>query len=335
MTQGGRRSPTSGTALVTGAAGFIGSGLVTRLLHDEWTVVGIDSFDEFYDPALKRGNLAPFEADPRFSLLELDIRETGELGRQLDRDLTRDIDVVVHAAALTGVRQSWSRPMDYYDVNVGGTAAVLELMRMRSIPHLVFVSSSSVYGTNPDVPWREDALPQPVSVYAHSKLAAERLVARAGVGTGFSVVATRLFTVYGPGQRPDLAIANFAARMIKRQPIPVFGDGSALRDFTYIDDIVDGLRAAIDYTGRPFEIFNLARSRPLELRHVITALEQLLDVEARVDYRDTSRGDVPRTWGSIEKSSRQLRYRPATDLEAGLEASLPWFHRLADLGICR
>lgn len=322
----------SGTAVITGAAGFVGSALVGKLLDDDWTVIGVDSFDDFYDPRLKRCNVVAFEADPRFSLLEIDVRDATALRRRLDEQVTGDIDVIVHGAALAGVRASSQRAVEFNDVNIGGTQIILELMTARSIPHLVYLSSSSVYGINPDVPWTEDALPQPISVYAKSKLAAESLLALAAANHhGLSVVSTRLFTVYGPGQRPDLAITNFAARMINGLPIQVFGDGSALRDFTYIADVVSGLRASMDYRGRAFEAFNLARGMRLELRQVIRALEALLDVEARIDFRDDIVGDVPQTWGSIDKARRELGYEPTTNLSAGLEAALPWFLRVADL----
>lgn len=321
----------SGTAIITGAAGFIGSRLVRRLLGEDWTVIGVDSFDDFYDPELKRGNVAPFEADPRFSLFEIDIRDAARLRAELDAKVTGDIDVLVHTAALAGVRPSSERPVEYYEVNIGGTAAVCKLMPVRSIPHLVFLSSSSVYGINPDVPWTEDAVPQPISVYATSKLVGESLVGQAADDYGFSAVSTRLFSVYGPGQRPDLAITNFASRMINGMPIPVFGDGSALRDFTYVDDIVAGLRAAMDFAERRFEVFNFARGRRIRLCRVVEALEELLDIEAKVDFQDSVRGDVPQTWGSIEKSRCQLGYWPQTDLETGLEASRRWFHRVADM----
>jgi UDP-glucuronate 4-epimerase len=233
-------------------------------------------------------------------------------------------------AALAGVRPSAERPVEYCDVNIGGTMSVLELMRRREVPHLVFASSSSIYGINPDVPWTENALPQPISVYASSKLAGESMVAHGAAQHGYTCVGARLFTVYGPGQRPDLAITNFAGRMLSRAPVNVFGDGSALRDFTYVDDIVAGLRAAMDYRECRFETFNLARGDRVKLMDVITTLEETLDVEAKIEYFDPIRGDVPQTWGSIARSSAELGYQPATDLRAGIEASRDWFHIVAE-----
>ena len=315
--------------IVTGAAGFIGSTLAKSLLADGHTVIGIDALDEFYPVSLKRWNMASFVDHPNFELHEIDIRDTRAL---LDcADSVDSVDVVVHLAALAGVRPSSERPIDYYDVNVAGTASVLDLMARHQVPHLVFASSSSIYGINPNVPWTEDAVPAPISNYANSKLAGERLVARAAELHGFTANAARLFTVYGPGQRPDLAITNFAAKMLNGEEIRVFGDGSALRDFTYIDDIVDGLRACIDHTGSVFDTFNLARGVQVELSDVIHLLEKVLDVEARISYEGVVRGDVPQTWGSIDKSSAVLGYLPSTDLKAGLMESRDWFQQVADL----
>lgn len=313
---------------VTGAAGFIGSTLVTGLLADGYTVVGIDSLDDFYPVSLKRWNLAKFEDDPAFEFRDVDIRDTRAL-----LACTDSVDVVVHLAALAGVRPSSERPIDYYDVNVGGTASVLDFVVQHQVPHLVFASSSSIYGINPDVPWTEDHLPQPISNYANSKLAGERLVARAADLHGFTATAARLFTVYGPGQRPDLAITNFAAKMLNGHEIRVFGDGSALRDFTYVGDIVDGIRGCIDYTDSTFEPFNLARGVQVELSDVIHLLEKVLDVDAKVVYTDGFRGDVPQTWGSIEKSAAVLGYRPSVDLKDGLMESRDWFRQVAAVAL--
>ncbi|MDH3302610.1 MAG: NAD-dependent epimerase/dehydratase family protein [Acidimicrobiia bacterium] len=313
---------------VTGAAGFVGSTLVTDLLADGHTVVGIDSLDDFYPVSLKRWNLSKFEDHPAFEFQQVDIRDTEAL-----LTCTDSVDVMVHLAALAGVRPSSARPLDYYDVNVGGTASVLDFMLHHEVPHLVFASSSSIYGINPDVPWTEEHLPQPISNYANSKLAGERLVARAASLHGFTATAARLFTVYGPGQRPDLAITNFAAKMLNGEEIRVFGDGSALRDFTFVGDIVDGIRGCIDYTDSTFEAFNLARGIQVVLSDVIHLLEKVLDVDAKVVYEDGFRGDVPQTWGSIEKSAAKLGYRPSVDLKDGLMESRDWFGQVAALAL--
>lgn len=310
---------------VTGAAGFIGSALVTRLLDAGHTVIGIDSLDDFYPIPLKRRNLAAFAESSAFEFHQVDIRDTKAL-----LACTDGVDTIVHLAALAGVRPSAERPIDYYDVNVGGTAAVLDFVAHHDVAHLVFASSSSIYGVNPDVPWTENALPTPISNYANSKLAGERLVARSAELHGFTSTATRLFTVYGPGQRPDLAITNFAAKMLNGQEIQVFGDGSALRDFTYVGDIVDGLLACIDHRESTFDAFNLARGVQVELSDVIRLLEKVLDIEARISYEGQVTGDVPQTWGSIEKSTAVLGYRPSTDLEDGLMESRDWFQQVVE-----
>lgn len=314
--------------VVTGAAGFIGSTLVTDLLADGHTVVGIDALDDFYPVSLKRWNLAKFEDNPSFEFFDIDIRDTEAL-----LACTDSVDVVVHLAALAGVRPSSERPIDYYDVNVGGTASMLDFVVHHRVPHLVFASSSSIYGINPDVPWTEEHLPQPISNYANSKLAGERLVARAAALHGFTATAARLFTVYGPGQRPDLAITNFAAKMLNGHEIRVFGDGSALRDFTYVGDIVAGLKGCINHNISTFEAFNLARGVQVELSNVIYLLEKVLDVEAKVVHADVFRGDVPQTWGSIDKSSALLGYRPSVDLKDGLMESRDWFGQVAALAL--
>lgn len=312
--------------LITGAAGFIGSNLARVLVDNGDEVVGIDTFDPFYDRRLKEHNLTTLSSHPNFELLDVDIRDTATL---IDR-CRPTVDVIVHLAALAGVRPSAERPVEYMDVNVAGTASMLELARRCEVPQFVFASSSSVYGINPHVPWTEDAVPSPISIYASSKLAGERQVAHAAANGGFSAVATRLFTVYGPGQRPDLAITNFAARIMNNKPINVFGDGTALRDFTYVDDIVAGLRAAMAHEARPFDIFNLARGRRVELMDVIRTIERTLDTEAVINFTDPIRGDVPQTWGSIERAADILGYEPETDLTVGIESSQAWFKLVAD-----
>ena len=311
---------------VSGAAGFIGTTLVDRLLADGWDVIGIDNFDDFYDPALKRGSVEPLLARG-LRLSEIDLRDLDGLTELLDG---AGVETVVHLAALAGVRPSAERPLDYYDVNVVGTSNVLEAMGRAGIAHLVFASSSSIYGINPEVPWTEDRLPQPVSVYANSKLAGERLVARwADADPDRTAIAARLFTVFGPGQRPDLAITNFASRMLNGEPIEIYGDGSALRDFTYVDDIVAGLRAAMTHRERPFTPVNFARGEQVQLITVVEALQDALGLEATIEFGPPVRGDVPQTWGSIERAAAELGYQPATDLRTGLSAARPWFERVA------
>ncbi len=315
-------------ALVTGGAGFIGSSLVEVLLADGWQVDAIDNFDPFYPEILKRERIDRLEAVAGFRLVEGDIRDLADG----DLPLADRYDVVVHLAALAGVRPSMSNAERYYDVNVGGTAAVIDLVRRAEVPRLVFASSSSVYGVNPNLPWQEgDDFLHPISVYAGTKLAGERQVERL-VREGIEAISLRFFTVYGPGQRPDLAITKFAARMLRGEPIPIYGDGTARRDFTYIADTVAGVRSAMTAPLDGHEIVNLARGETVELSAVIKALETTLGVEAVKDMQPPVEGDVPATWGVIERAGRVLGYEPTTSIEDGIERSVDWFRRVARLG---
>src|SRR5919108_4105804 len=238
-------------ALVTGAAGFIGSHLVDRLLRDGWEVTGVDNFDDFYAAGLKRTNVADHLSHPSYTLAEADIRDPAAI---LTR-LTRRYDVIVHLAAKAGVRPSIANPILYQDVNVRGTQNLLELARGRQIPQFVFASSGSVYGVNPNVPWREDDHGlQPISPYASTKVSGELLGHVYSHLYGMRFIALRFFTVYGPRQRPDLAIHKFARLMLAGRPIPVYGDGTTSRDYTYVDDVVQGVRAAMEYAATSYEV---------------------------------------------------------------------------------
>ncbi|MGE0394086.1 MAG: NAD-dependent epimerase/dehydratase family protein [Vicinamibacterales bacterium] len=309
------------TALVTGAAGFIGSHLVERLLHDGWEVTGIDNLDPFYPEAIKRRNLAPALASARFTNVEADICSPATWPDAV----RRRFDVIFHVAARAGVRPSIDDPLGYQQTNVIGTQNVLELARAHRSPQFVFASSSSVYGINPRVPWREeDHVLQPISPYASSKVSGELLGHVYSVLFGIRFIALRFFTVYGPRQRPDLAIHKFARRMLAGKTIPVYGDGSTRRDYTYIDDILSGVLAAADYTATPFEIINLGNDRTVALAELIAGLESVLGVPARVERMPEQPGDVPQTWASVEKASRLLGYRPGTDFTTGLRHFSDW-----------
>lgn len=313
--------------LVTGGAGFIGSSLVGDLLAEGWDVDVVDNFDPFYQEVLKRDRVEHFSAHPGFRLIEGDIRQLA--GSTLP--LADSYDVVVHLAALAGVRPSMSNAERYYDVNVGGTAAVIDMIRERDVPRLVFASSSSVYGVNPNLPWREGSdFLHPISVYAGTKLAGERQVERL-TAHDVEVIALRFFTVYGPGQRPDLAITKFAARMLRGEPIPIYGDGTARRDFTFIDDTVSGVKAAMTRHLSRYEIVNLARGETVALGRVIEALETVLGVDAVRDMQPPVEGDVPATWGVIDRARDVLGYVPSTSIEEGIERSVDWFKRVAEL----
>src|SRR5918999_5646405 len=266
-----------GTALVTGAAGFIGSHLVDRLLRDGWEVTGVDNFDDFYAAGLKRANISDHLTHPSFTLVEADIRDPDTIVARL----TRRYDVIVHLAAKAGVRPSIANPILYQDVNVRGTQNLLEFARARQIPQFVFASSSSVYGVNPNVPWREeDHVLQPISPYASTKVSGELLGHVYSHLYGMRFIALRFFTVYGPRQRPDLAIHKFARLILQGKPIPVFGDGSTRRDYTYIEDIISGVRAAIDYRDTMYEVINLGNNQTISLREMIDGLEGALGTRA-------------------------------------------------------
>lgn len=307
-------------ALVTGAAGFIGSHLVDRLLDDGWRVTAVDSFDTFYDPAIKRRNIASHVERAEYALVEGDLREPSTLAR-----LPRDVDVIVHLAARAGVRPSIEQPLLYNDVNVSGTQALLEWCRAARVGQFVFASSSSVYGVNPRTPWREDdPVLLPISPYASTKVSGELLGHVYSHLYGIRFLALRFFTVYGPRQRPDLAIHKFARRMLAGLPIPVYGTGEMRRDFTYVADTVDGIVAAMDYDASPYEVINLGNDAPVTVLELVRAIEAALGERAVIDWQPEQPGDVPQTWASVEKAARLLGYRPRRTLEDGLAAFASW-----------
>lgn len=309
------------SVLLTGGAGFIGSHVVDRLLAEGCRVTVVDNFDDFYNPEIKRRNIAPHLDHPSYTLVDEDIRNMEALRRRL----TGEYDVIVHIAARAGVRPSIEQPLLYQDVNVRGTHNLLELAREWKAPHFVFASSSSVYGVNPNVPWREEeAVLAPISPYASTKVSGELLGHVYSHLFGIRFVALRFFTVYGPRQRPDLAIHSFARKILCGDTIPVFGDGTTLRDYTYIDDIVQGVRAAMDYRATAYEVFNLGNSRPVALLDLLRSLEDALGSSAKLEFLPMQAGDVPRTWANVEKATRLLGYRHATGLGTGLERFAAW-----------
>lgn len=323
MTANTPDNPTSRSrhALVTGGAGFIGSHLVDSLLADDWHVTVVDNFDPFYSPSTKRDNLRAHSADPRFRLVRADIRTI----HSLRTSLTGNYDVIVHLAAKAGVRPSIQTPALYQEVNVTGTQNLLELAREWGTPQFVFASSSSVYGVNPKLPWSEDDhVLLPISPYASTKVSGELLGHVYSHLYAMRFIALRFFTVYGPRQRPDLAIHAFARLLRERKAIPMFGDGSTRRDYTYISDIVQGIRAAIDYRDTPYEVINLGNNRTITLRDMITALGEVLSSEPRVEFHPPQSGDVPHTYADISKARRLLRYEPQTDFSSGLKAFAQW-----------
>lgn len=313
------------TALVTGAAGFIGSHLSERLLASGWRVVGLDNFDTFYDPAVKRRNLATCLGNPNFSLIEGDIRDVAAVNRAF----ADGIDVVVHLAARAGVRPSIEDPLLYQDVNVNGTCVMLEAARKHAIKRFIFASSSSVYGNNEKVPFSEkDNVDNPISPYAASKKAGELLCHTFHHLYGMNITCLRFFTVYGARQRPDLAIHKFTQLIDSGKPIPMFGDGSMMRDHTYIDDILSGVLAAIDRC-KGYKIYNLGESEPVSLRDLIAAIEKAVGKNAIVERLPVQPGDVERTFADISLARAELGYQPTTNIHAGLAKFVEWYRSRA------
>ena len=310
--------------LVTGGAGFIGSHLVDRLLSsgaEQITVV--DDFNNFYDPEIKRANISEHVTDPRYKLAAVDIRDRAALEEIFNQN---NFDGIVHLAARAGVRPSLSEPQLYTETNINGTVNLLELARKHNIKQFVFGSSSSVYGINAKVPFSEDdPIRQPISPYAATKAAGELLCHTYSHLYGLRCVCLRFFTVYGPRQRPDLAIHKFAKLISAGKPIPVFGDGTTRRDYTYVADIIDGVVAAIHYDKSDYEVFNLGESRTVQLRELISLLENELDTHATIDRQPSQPGDVPQTFADITKARALLGYNPQTQIEAGLHRFVEWF----------
>lgn len=314
--------------LITGGAGFIGSHLVDRLLTEGgWQVSVVDDFNEFYDPAIKRANVRIHQKNANFRLFETDIRDKPALEKVFDDVFGGgDFHCIVHLAARAGVRPSLEQPLLYAETNINGTMNLLELAREKGISQFVFGSSSSVYGINAKVPFSEDdPIRQPISPYAATKAAGELLCHTYSHLYNMRSVCLRLFTVYGPRQRPDLAIHKFARLISEGAPVPVFGDGRTRRDYTFIDDIIAGVRAAIDYTSSDYEVVNLGESRTVELRELISLLEKELGAIAQIDRQPLQPGDVPQTYADITKARRLLGYNPQTQIEEGLHLFVEWF----------
>ena len=308
-------------ALVTGGAGFIGSHLVDSLLTDGHHVTVLDNFDRFYDRTIKDANIAPVRRHPKWRLVERDVRDLAGLRSSL----LDHYDCIVHLAARAGVRPSIDDAIGYQHVNVTGTQNMLEFARERHIPHFVFASSSSVYGINPRVPWSEDDhVLQPISPYASTKVSGELIGHVYSRLFGIRFIALRFFTVYGPRQRPDLAIHKFANLMIDGRPIPVFGEGVTRRDYTYIDDIVSGIRAAMKYDGSDYEVINLGNNQTVTLIEMIDGLERALGRTAERQWLPEQPGDVPQTWANIDKAQALLGYSPTTALAEGIARFAAW-----------
>lgn len=310
--------------LVTGGAGFIGSHLVEKLLAEKiGRVIALDNFNEFYAPEVKRANLTNVSENSQFRLYETDICDAESLRKVFAEN---EFDAIVHLAAWAGVRPSLLNPKLYTKVNVNGTLNLLEMAKEFNVKQFVFGSSSSVYGINSKIPFSEDdKISRPISPYAATKAAGELLCHTFSHLYNIRTIGLRFFTVYGARQRPDLAIHKFSRLIWEDKPIPVFGDGSTRRDYTYIDDIIQGVRAAIDYDKSNYEIFNLGESQTIELSKLIELIEKSLGKKAIIERKPMQPGDVPITFADISKSRELLGYNPQTKIEDGIPKFVEWF----------
>ena len=307
--------------LVTGGAGFIGSHTVDRLLAQGAEVTVLDEFNDYYDPAIKRANAASFQGGVR--LIEGDIRDKAVVARAF---ADGGFDSVIHLAARAGVRPSIDDPELYLAANIYGTHHLLEAAKRTNVPRFIFASSSSVYGINAKVPFSEsDRIEQTISPYAMTKMCGEQMCSNYTNLYGMRTVALRFFTVYGPRQRPDLAISKFTSLIDGGRPVPRYGDGSTARDYTYIDDIVEGILASLRYEGDKFDIFNLGGSQTTTLQELIVAIEQALGKTALIESLPMQPGDVPRTFADVSKAGRLLGYAPHTPIKVGIPKFVEWY----------
>ena len=311
--------------LVTGGAGFIGSHLVEKLLASGHQVAILDDFDDFYDPGIKQANVAAVAKS--VTIHHIDLRDSVSVRNLFHH---QKFEAIAHLAARAGVRPSIQHPQLYYDTNVSGTLHLLEAARVTGVERFIFASSSSVYGVSKKVPFSEDQhLTQTISPYAATKIAGEFLCSTYSHLYQMRVVALRYFTVYGPRQRPDLAIHKFTQRIYVDQPIDQFGDGTTRRDYTYIDDVIQGTMAALEYSGALFDIFNLGESETIQLKDLIWAIENALGKKAKINRLPEQPGDVPLTCADISKARKLLGYNPTTRLSDGLPRFIDWFLCLA------
>jgi UDP-glucuronate 4-epimerase len=309
--------------LVTGGAGFIGSHLAESFLAAGHDVAILDDFNDFYDPRIKRANISAVAGHA--AIHQIDLRDSGALRGLFHRE---KFEVIAHLAARAGVRPSILQPQLYYDTNVAGTLHLLEAARSTSIERFIFASSSSVYGVSKVVPFSEDLhLTQTISPYAATKIAGEFLCSTFSHLYKMRVIALRFFTVYGARQRPDLAIHQFTKKILAGEPIDQFGDGTTRRDYTYIDDILQGVTAALTYDGPLFDIFNLGESETVQLSDLIAEIERAVDRKAVINRLPEQPGDVPLTCADISKAKRLLGYKPVTPLRVGLPKFVEWFRR--------
>jgi len=307
--------------IVTGGAGFIGSHFVEKLLENNYAVTVVDNFDAFYSKEIKQQNISAFLHHPDLTFLELDICDE----ENLHQHLQGNYQAIVHLAAKAGVRPSIENPIAYQQVNVAGTQNLLEFAKKKGITQFVFASSSSVYGINKNVPWKEsDGQLYPISPYASTKISGELMGHVYSHLYGIRFLALRFFTVFGPRQRPDLAIHLFSKKVLKADPIRVFGDGSTKRDYTYVGDIVEGIYNALHYTDTSFEIFNLGNRHTVSLSEMVKTIETVFDKQAIIERLPEQPGDVSITYADINKAQQLLNYAPKTDFKTGVEKFRDW-----------
>lgn len=314
------------TFFITGVAGFIGSSLAERLLKEGNKVVGIDNFCDFYNPKIKESNIRKISLDEKFKLYRSDIRDRQAVNRIFTEN---DIDVVIHLAAMAGVRPSIENPILYQEVNCVGTQNILEEMKLNSVTNLVMASSSSVYGNCKTVPFKENMIVDfAISPYAATKKANEVMAHVYHKLFNFNVLMLRFFTVFGPRQRPDLAINKFTRLMLEDKEIPMFGDGTTSRDYTYIDDIVDGIMKSIKYVennDNVYEILNLGNSTPVTLKEMINTISKVLGKNPKINQLPMQLGDVQRTYADISKAQKLIGYEPKISFEEGIQNFITWY----------
>lgn len=308
--------------LVTGGAGFIGSHLCEKLLLQNFKITCIDNFDAFYNISIKKKNIENALLHPNYQFIQLDIRNMADLELQL----RENYDVIIHLAANAGVLPSIKSPLVYTQTNIVGTQNLLEFAKNKNIKKFIFASSSSVYGVNDNVPWSEsDNVLKPISPYAATKVSGELIGQVYSSLYNIQFLALRFFTVYGPRQRPDLAIYRFTKMINDGLPIPFFGDGSTQRDYTYIDDIVSGIIATLNYEKSLYEIINLGNNRPVTLIKLVQIIEMVVGKKAIINKLPNQIGDVPKTYANIEKAENIIGYSPSIKLEEGISLFYQWF----------
>ncbi len=310
--------------LLTGCAGFIGSHTLEKLLLEGHNVLGVDNFDPYYSRAIKQRNIVDVVSE-NFSFIEGDLSELDTFNKIQFISADQPFDAIIHLAAKAGVRASIEDPLGYQRANVIATQNILEFAKLHSIQQFVFASSSSVYGVNPNVPWREDDMVlKPISPYASTKVSCELMGHVYSKLFGIRFLGLRFFTVYGPRQRPDLAINKFMSLIERGKPIPVYGDGTSRRDYTYIDDIVSGIIGALYYTKSNFEIFKLGNDQTVTLSEMINTIESVLGQKAVIDQKPSQQGDVPQTWANIEKARNCLNFNPVINFNSGIQLYNDW-----------